>query len=105
MQIADSKCRICERKIVFSDEGKFCAHCGSVVHLACAPQAECDRCNQPFRLYAPPEADPAGEAVIPPAMRTGRSGGPVVAVLLVMVLGILGIIAFLVLRGIERWRP
>jgi hypothetical protein len=32
MQIAGNKCKVCERNIILSNEGKGCARCGAVVH-------------------------------------------------------------------------
>jgi hypothetical protein len=89
MQIAGSSCKVCKGKIVFSDEGKFCARCGTVVHLACDSRTECDVCGQPFQQYEPPRPDPVGEAVLPRALRSGRSGPLIFAILLMVMFAVL----------------
>lgn len=105
MQIAGSKCKVCERNIVFSNEGKFCAHCGAVVHLACESQAKCGVCGQPFQQYEPPQADPLSEAILPPALRSTKSGAPTFAILMAVVLAILVIVAYYALQAGLAHRP
>ena len=105
MQIAGSKCKVCERNIVFSNEGKFCAHCGTVVHLACESQAQCGVCGQPFQQYEPPQADPLSEAILPPALRSAKSGAPTFAILMVVALAILLIVAYYALQAAWAHRP
>ena len=90
MQIAGNKCTVCGGKVILATEGKFCAPCGRVVHLACAPQNCCDVCGQPFEAFKPAKPDPLGEAILPRSLRTSKSGGPVLAG------GIIGLLAFLV---------
>jgi hypothetical protein len=85
MQIAGNACKICGRKIVFSNEGKFCANCGTSVHLGCEPEAKCDVCNQPLQHYEPPRADLLGQAILPPALRPAKSAGPMLTALLLLV--------------------
>ena len=80
MEIAGSKCSICQRKVVLAMEGKFCPCCGSVVHLGCEPGDACGVCGRSFQRYERPSIDPTQDAILPRALRTG-SGGPVFAVL------------------------
>jgi hypothetical protein len=89
MQIAGSSCKVCGRKIVFSNEGKFCVRCTTVVHIACDPRTECGVCGQPFQQYEPPRPDPVGDAVLPRALRSGRSGPLIFAILLMVMFAIL----------------
>jgi hypothetical protein len=51
LQIAGSKCKACERTIILSNEGKFCARCGTAVHRSCEPRATCDACDEPYHAY------------------------------------------------------
>src|SRR4051794_29598292 len=80
MEIAGTKCRECGHKIVLASEGKVCAQCGTTVHLACEPRDTCAVCSQPYQLFERPKADLLSEAVLPPALRSGRSGGPSFAI-------------------------
>jgi hypothetical protein len=92
MQIAGNKCRVCERNIVLSTEGKFCARCGTVVHSTCEAQAKCGVCGEAYQAYERPKVDPLDEAILPPALRPAKSGGPTLALLLTTALGLLVII-------------
>jgi len=85
MQIAGRRCRICERNIILASEGKFCAHCAAVVHLAREPRATCEVCGQPFHDFQKPKPDPISEAILPRALRPAKDGGPMVAALLIIV--------------------
>lgn len=105
MQIAGSRCKVCERNIVFSTEGKFCSRCGTVVHLACESQAKCGVCGQPFQQYVPPKADPFSEAILPPALRSAKSGAPTFAILMAVALAILLIVAYYALQTALAHRP
>lgn len=89
MQIAGNRCKVCQREIILSREGKACVHCGTVVHLACESGARCDACGQPYQNYQPPKADPLSEAIVPSALRPPKGGGPTFAILLA------GVILFL----------
>ena len=84
MQIAGNKCKVCDRNIVLSSEGKFCARCGTFVHLICEPEAKCGVCAQPFQHYERPRVDPLSEAILPRALRTGKSGAPLMAALILL---------------------
>ena len=86
MQIAGNRCKVCERGIILSSEGKFCPRCGTCVHLACEPRGECDGCGQPYQHFEPPKADPRSQAVVPLALRPVRSGGPTFVTLVGVVL-------------------
>ena len=94
MQIAGRICKVCERGIVFASEGKFCANCGTVMHLQCEPKTNCRVCGLPFQGWEPPEPDPMEEALVPPALRTGRSVGPGFAIGCAVVLALLLIAAY-----------
>ncbi len=84
MQIAGSKCTVCGCSIVLSREGKFCARCGTCVHLKCEPRERCGVCGQPLRSEALPDADPFRDAILPRALRPSK-GGPLTAALLIIV--------------------
>ena len=79
MQIAGNTCRVCERNIVLSSEGKFCCQCRTHVHITCDPRLKCDVCNQSFQQYERPANDPLGDAVTPRALRQGDPGLTAVA--------------------------
>ena len=100
MQIAGNTCKVCQRKIVFSNEGKLCAHCQTFVHLGCDAQPKCDVCGEPFQNYEPPEADPMRGAVLPPALRPAKSGGPMLVLILVVVLAALVVVVSYVWQGL-----
>jgi len=101
MQIAGNTCRICERRIVFGNEGKFCGRCGVFVHLTCLPQAECDVCGQAFQRQETPKPDPLRDAILPPALRPVTNGAPVLAIGLAVVLLIIVIILGVILENMH----
>lgn len=80
MQIAGSTCKLCGQKVIFSAEGKFCAHCKTVMHLSCEPAAVCEVCGQLFEGYKAAKPDPLEDGILPPALRPARSGGSELAV-------------------------
>ena len=92
MQIAGNSCKICDRGIILSSEGKFCPRCGTCVHLACEPRDKCVVCGQPYQNFEPRKPDPLSEAVVPPALRPTKSGGPTLAILVGGVLLLLGVL-------------
>jgi hypothetical protein len=92
MQIAGNKCKVCERNIILSIEGKYCARCGTVVHRACEAQAKCEVCGDAYQVYERPEVDPLSEAILPPKLRPAKSAGPTLAIILTTALGFLAII-------------
>ena len=92
VQIAGNKCKICERGIILSSEGKFCPRCGTCAHLACEPRGECGVCGQSYQDFERPKAGPLSEAVVPPALRPAKSGGPVFAIFVGAVLLLLVIL-------------
>jgi hypothetical protein len=94
MQIAGNKCKVCGRNIVFSSEGKLCACCGTFVHLTCELRGICDVCGERFHQYERPKADPMREAILPPALRPAKSGGPLLAGLLILFTALLVGIAY-----------
>lgn len=75
MQIAGNRCKVCDRNIVLSSEGVFCAHCGTFAHLTCEPETKCGICGQPLQHYERPRADPLSEAILPRALRPSKSAG------------------------------
>jgi hypothetical protein len=100
MQMAGTTCKICGNRIVFSDEGAFCAQCGTVMHRTCAAGFQCDVCGQPYQRHAPSKANPMEDAVLPRSLRPTKTATPaaiaillaflaVVLVLLVLYLGTL----------------
>ena len=92
MQIAGNKCKVCERNIVLSREGKFCAHCGTAAHLACEPSGQCEVCGQPFQEEERPKSDLMRDTILPRALRPVKSAGPVL--LLAALLAFLLFIAY-----------
>jgi hypothetical protein len=80
MEIVGTKCRECGQNIVLASEGKSCAQCGIAVHLICESQDACAVCGQPYQVFERPKADLLSEALLPPALRPGRSGGPALAI-------------------------
>ena len=85
MQIAGNRCKVCWLEIIFSKDGRFCAHCGTYVHLTCEPRATCDVCGQPSSQDKPPSADILSQAILPRALRPVRSNGPILPLLLIAV--------------------
>lgn len=97
MQIAGNKCRVCGSPIVFSEEGKFCEHCGTVVHHQCDSSSKCPVCRRPYAYYELVQPDPLRDGILPRALRPAKSYGPVFAicaVLLTLIFMLLIIIAF-----------
>lgn len=92
VQVAGGKCEVCGRTVVFAVDGKFCAQCGTIVHLACEPQIKCPQCGKIFQGYTRPAVDPASEAFVPPVLRGDTSNGLTVGALIVAVAGIIVII-------------
>jgi hypothetical protein len=93
MQSAGNRCKVCERNIVLSSEGKYCPRCGTFAHVACEPQNDCPVCGQPFQGYERPEADPLRDAILPRALRPSGSGGPLMIALLIL----LPVVLFLII--------
>ena len=89
MQIAGRRCRICDREIILSGEGKFCASCGYCVHRACESRPVCAVCGKPFAFQERPAADPLSTSVIPRALRPTKSAAPLLAVLMVLLMMLL----------------
>jgi hypothetical protein len=89
MQIAGNKCKVCERGIILSTDGKFCERCGTLVHLACALADNCDVCGQRWQRYEPPKPDPMRDAILPLSLRPSKSGGALVAAGLILLLAFL----------------
>jgi len=50
MQIAGSTCHICGLNVVFAEDGKYCARCGTVEHLECNVGSNCGVCGEVFSL-------------------------------------------------------
>ena len=93
MQIAGNRCKICERGIILSSEGKFCPRCGTCVHLACEPRGECGVCGQSYQNFERPKADPLSAAVVPPALRPGGPTFAIIAGAVLLLLVVLGVYA------------
>ena len=86
MQIAGNSCKVCEGNIVLSSEGKFCARCGTFVHLACAPEPKCGVCGEPFQHHERPKADPLSEAILPRALLPSKGVGLILFLIVGLVL-------------------
>ena len=99
MQIAGQTCKVCERTIVFASAGKYCAHCGTVVHLLCEPKAQCGVCGLAFQSWEPPEPDPRGQALIPRTLRFDTSGGVIAAIAFAAILVGLALLVQYALKG------
>ena len=82
MQIAGSKCRICNDPVVLAFEGKFCRGCGTVTHLQCEPAPNCSSCGRQFEYYRPQRPDVSSMAYDPRERRSSNSVGPLLAALL-----------------------
>ena len=101
MQIAGSQCRVCGARIVLSSEGKFCAPCGTVVHLACEPAPVCEVCGEPYEEYEGPKADGTSDAIVPRALRSAKLEGPVLALASVLALLVM-IILYCIVHSLTR---
>ena len=95
VQIAGAKCRKCDREIILSTEGKFCASCAIYVHLQCELWDRCGVCGRAFVGYERPKADPLGGALRPE--RSNKMVGP----LLFGFLGVLFVLLWLYLAMIN----
>jgi len=97
MQIAGAMCKVCSQRIVFADEGKFCAQCGTCVHHVCDGAAVCEACGRPYQSQEPVVPDPAHDGILPRSLRTPHSYGPmfaICAILLVLLFVLLVVLAF-----------
>ena len=100
MEIAGSRCTVCERNVVFAEEGKCCTQCGIVVHQGCDSQSTCARCGRPYEVHQRPVADPIGDAVVPRSLRPNSPAAPVAIILIAALLLILMLLLFvMLLRG------
>jgi hypothetical protein len=77
MQIAGSKCGVCNDNIVFSSDGKYCERCGTVFHIRCEPRDRCAVCGEPFKEFEKAPADLTRASFLPRAMRPTRINGAV----------------------------
>jgi hypothetical protein len=102
MQIAGNKCRVCERSIVLSSEGKFCPTCGTFAHLACDELEMCEVCGQAFRHYEPPKPDPMREAIVPRGLRSVTVGQLAIALLLLLPAILFLVIWWLLMEDVAR---
>lgn len=81
MQLAGRKCNLCGEKIVFADEARFCSRCDTVVHLGC-DEGVCSVCGTTLTGYVPPKADALNDAIVPRALRPGKTGAAAFAILI-----------------------
>jgi hypothetical protein len=91
MQIAGNRCRICGLDVILSREGKFCAKCETVVHVACEPRSACPDCGGRYSDDQPVKVDPRADAFVPHALRPVNSGVAILllaAVLAFMIFGL-----------------
>jgi len=89
MQIAGNECKVCGRSIIFSNEGKFCGQCGTVVHLSCESESKCKVCGQAYEGYEPQKANLLRDLVVARAARENRSDTWSVAMVLMVGLAVL----------------
>ncbi len=92
MQLAGSTCRVCDRKIVFSINGRYCARCGNCAHVTCEPQPDCGICSQPFQREEPINHQP--DTVAPPT--SGIRADTAVSLFLIFVVVVICIGYFIV---------
>jgi len=69
------------------------------MHATCEPVSTCGVCNAPFESFTPPKADPRSDALVPSALRPAKSGGPVFAVTLVLILAFVLILFLFITHG------
>jgi hypothetical protein len=84
MQIAGSKCKVCQQNIVLSTEGKSCGNCLTVVHNQCDPQPDCPVCGHPYQAYNPPKADVTTDSLGHRTLRAIAYGGGLLLVISVL---------------------
>ena len=48
MELDQTVCAVCHRRIVFPNQGKTCVICGTAVHLDCEPHSLCQACGHPY---------------------------------------------------------
>lgn len=101
-QIAGQPCQTCRKNIVLATEGKFCTHCGVVIHLVCEPAVQCGACGRLFDPYEPPTGDPLREALLPPALRVVSSSGPLLAIFAAIVFSISAVVVILIKSVSEK---
>jgi len=101
-QIVGQHCKICRRMIVFFDEGKFCARCGTFVHRSCLPQIECDVCRQPFQLGKLSKPLRSDESTISNSARSSRDDGPMLVISLLLVSLLLGLMILSFRYGLDH---
>jgi hypothetical protein len=86
LQIAGNRCGVCGQNITLSSEGKYCAHCQTVVHTACESRETCGFCGRPYLFEERPQFDPLRDAVLPRALQPAKSGAPVLAVFIMVLM-------------------
>ena len=95
MQIAGSKCGVCKQNVVLATEGKFCDHCGIVVHRDCHTKETCELCGCAFQEFERPNIDPIQDAILPRALRAPKSGGPLFVVGLILIVLVLAFLLWI----------
>lgn len=101
MQISGRRCKVCDRKIVFSQDGKFCSHCGIVLHQACDSKSNCTICGDTFRFDELPGIDPIHEAVLPRTLRN-ENDSLAIAVVVSVAAGIIVIMYHVMMAAISN---
>jgi hypothetical protein len=99
MQIAGSKCKICDRPIIFSSDGKFCPRCEATVHLSCESRDTCNACGEPFQYDRPSKADPLAQAFLPRRLRPAGTGAGFLAISAVLLLAVAYAVWMLITHG------
>ena len=92
MQLAGRICSMCGKKIVFADEGRICLHCNRVVHIRCEGSV-CSVCGATLAGFVRPETDALRDALVPRALRAGKTGAAAFAVLFIFLLVLLAFYA------------
>ena len=100
-QIAGNRCSVCSQNIVLSSEGKGCAHCQTFVHATCEPRETCGVCGQPYLFQKRPQFDPVSDAVLPRALRPAKSGAPMLAVFIMVLMMAAVVVLGLILANMK----
>jgi len=102
MQIAGANCKICGETVVLATEGKFCAHCDMVVHLACDSGLNCKVCGEPYKKHEIKKRDPLGDALLSPSMRAGRNGAPALVIFLLIPGFLVILVLYLIMEALSH---
>ena len=101
LQIPGNRCSICGQNIALSSEGKCCANCRTFVHTACEPGETCGVCGQRYLFQERPQFDPVSDAVLPRALRPAKSGAPMLAVFIMVLMMAAVVVIGLILANMK----